>query len=26
LKEETGYWERLSGAIAMVLAAAPDDV
>ena len=25
-KEETGYWERLSGAIAMVLAAAPDDV
>ena len=26
LTEETGYWERLSGAIAMVLAAAPDDV
>ena len=25
-KEEAGYWERLSGAIAMVLAAAPDDV
>jgi PadR family transcriptional regulator, regulatory protein PadR len=26
LKEEVGYWERLSGAIAMVLAAAPEDV
>ena len=25
-KEEAGSWERLSGAIAMVLAAAPDDV
>ena len=26
LKEETSYWERLSAAIALVLAAAPEDV
>jgi PadR family transcriptional regulator len=26
LKEEVGYWERLSGAIAIVLATAPEDV
>src|SRR5512134_2978371 len=26
LKDETGYWQRLSGAIGMVLAAGPRDV